>query len=128
MPSGLLGHRYKSIHQVRGATAGIAVVETISTGKMTVQVSVDYYYKSHTLLHFISGCPHYYKLHYYYKGVSGCSHSMETSSLLPDKKPVHRTNLGELFRRGASVAPPSHDHDWPRQLILPLRLDSQVVI
>jgi hypothetical protein len=31
MPSGLLGRRYKSIHQVQGATAGIAVVETIST-------------------------------------------------------------------------------------------------
>jgi hypothetical protein len=50
MPLGLLGCRYEKI-------AGTAVVENFSTGKMTIQVSVDYYYKSHALLHFISGCP-----------------------------------------------------------------------
>jgi hypothetical protein len=32
---------------IQGATAGTAVIEKKSTGKMSVQVSVDYYYKSH---------------------------------------------------------------------------------
>jgi hypothetical protein len=57
MPAGLLGCRYKTILQIQGATAGTAVVEKISTGKMSVQVSVDYYYKSHAPLHFFQYVP-----------------------------------------------------------------------
>jgi hypothetical protein len=54
-------------------------------------------------------------------------HSKETSSLLPDREHESRRFI-HLFRRRASVVLPSHARDWPRQHILPLRSDSQVVI
>jgi hypothetical protein len=71
----------------------IAVVETISTGKMTVQVSVDYYYKSHALLHFISGCPHWYPHRHIQKQSKMANPSSSTIKIMGN---MEKANLQEI--------------------------------
>jgi hypothetical protein len=70
---------------------------------MTVQVSVDYYYKSRALLHVISGCPQYRTdllslLH------SRVRETVHTDTLMSQYVSIHKNNCAQIYAMESGFA------------------------